>query len=103
MEWTLNPFVVSTPDAPGVGIKCRDWIGLKAARSKIEPRSTKKASSRCPAKNVPAPFKSCIAEFARSVYLGVDRGPMFTGGLARFFASTALSPDLRLPKTLVTE
>ena len=36
--------VASTPGAAGLGIRCRFWNGRRSARSKVEPRSTKKPS-----------------------------------------------------------
>ena len=50
--WMFRSFSGSTPGAAPVGIRWRFWNGRRAARSKTEPRSTKKPSFRWPAKTV---------------------------------------------------
>jgi hypothetical protein len=53
---TLKPPTPSMPAAAGSGIAWSELSGRSPARSKIEPRSTKNGSSRCPANTfVPSP------------------------------------------------
>jgi hypothetical protein len=51
IEFVLNPLTPSTPGSAGSEAAWRVLNGRSPARSKIEPRSTKNASSRWPAKS----------------------------------------------------
>ncbi len=61
---TLAWASASTPAALAVGIRCSDWKGRSVARSKIDPRSTKNPSARCPQNTRPPPSRLVTAASA---------------------------------------
>src|SRR5207245_4099730 len=85
------------PGAAGVGMRWKFWTGLRVPRSKIDPRSTKNASSLWPANTVEPSLKVLMAAFARSVYFGVERGPTLTGGVGRLRTRIVDTPVRRGP------
>jgi hypothetical protein len=66
MVCTLSWAVASTPIAGDVAMRCRFCSGRRSPRSKIDPRSTKKPSLRCPANTVSPLGSSCTAASARA-------------------------------------
>src|SRR3954453_17483205 len=80
MLFTFFPRTPSTPPLaplvpplllvtlPGFGIRWALWIGRRAIRSKIDPRSTKNASLRGPANALPPPGSAVIACVATASY-----------------------------------
>jgi hypothetical protein len=58
---TFRVAVASTPIAGSVAIRCRFCSGRRSPRSKIDPRSTKNPSFRCPANTSIPPFSERTA------------------------------------------
>src|SRR6266487_4397206 len=64
IEWTLSFLIASTPGPAASGSRWNGLNGRSPARSKIEPRSTKNGSSRCPAKTLIPPGRLVTAAAA---------------------------------------
>jgi hypothetical protein len=64
MVCALSRAVASTPIAGDVAMGCTFCSGRRSPRSKIDPRSTKKPSLRCPAKTVSPLGRACTAASA---------------------------------------